>query len=252
MSNAYDTANASMQRIRSAATSAMQNDVMENLLVLTRLQNLAQAVVQPWLAASVAYEAKQLWGSITSNLSSIQSHHDWLSASRRSPQLLQQAAIQWQSVSTQQGQVVDAVRTNRNRVEQSQWDGQSQEGHLAHVSKKEQSELAFAESVARIVEGCELAGDITEGLLMRAIGMCAQAEMSCASARAAATASSPFARNWRMRRVNNALATLASQYQRVRNGDGWRNSAAHVATIFDENAQALKTLSGGRLQATAV
>lgn len=252
MTNEYDTANGSVQRIRATATTAMQNDVLENLLVLTRLQNLAQAVVQPWLAASIAYDANQLWGSINSHLSTIQAHHNWLAASRRSPQLLKQAVEEWRTVVNQQEQVVQTVRSNRNRVEQSEWEGQSQEGHLNQVSKKEQKELAFAESVERIVEGCDLAAMTTDGLLLRAIVMCGQAEASCSSARAAATAGSPFARNWRMRKVNGALASLASQYSQVRNGQGWRTNALKVSGIFDQNAQTLKALSGGRMQAIAV
>ncbi|GAA4905666.1 hypothetical protein GCM10025789_26240 [Tessaracoccus lubricantis] len=252
---AYDSLTQAHTKIRGLAFTAVRNDVIENFLVLTRLENLAQAALQPWIAAAIAADAAQLFGRITGRLSSIQGHHQWLGASRRSVSLLGEAAGQWSNVVAQQQQVVATVRANKGRISGGEWRSVARDAHLDTVSRKEQKELAFADSVGRIVEGCTMAQLVTKNLMTQAATSCNQALMQTSVARTAPSAHSPHARNWRMRKVNAALGQLDAFYARLEGGATWRGQAQKVARIFDENAetlQALHKLSGGPLRATAV
>lgn len=247
----YDAISNSLSSARSLAWTAMRNDVVENFLVLSRLENLGQTIRAPWIAA----EAVGLWISINSRLTAISAHHAWLGASRRSPDLLGEAAGQWGNVVQQQEQIVATVRANKGRIRNSEWTGDGQDSHVADVTRKERKELAFAESVERIVTGCKQARMVTNMLLERAVTMCATTELQCAVARTGPSATSPRARNWRMRKVEAILGQLETRYAALHRGDGWKDASLRIATIFDENAETLRmlhTMPGGPLRMTAV
>lgn len=257
MTDLYPRVDAQVQQIRELARLAMVNDVRENVLVITRLEKLAENILQPWYAASILADAYATWGRISAGLTGLQAHHDWLSASEKSPRLLMAAVTEWQSMVGQQKGVVQSVRRRRQIVQSSEWEGESQKGHVRGLSLREQKEVTFAESVEAIVGGCTRATNLTNALLAQALTFCGTATARCSVAGSAPSGSSPMPRNWRMRKVEQAVNQARAEYGRLQSGAGWRSEADAIGAIFQAHATTITALqamsrAGGPLAYTAM
>lgn len=260
MSNVtYASITKEVTTLRTLTGAALANDVKENLLVLTRLENLAQTALQPWVAAGIAADAIATYGRMMGQLEKLEGHHRWLEASATSPELLREATSIWESVVEQQLEVAESVGVNVKAIKEAFWEGRTHDGAVASGRANEHKAINFGHSVRSIVDGCDRARRLTENMLRTALALCAMATAGSAVAKISASSGSSMPRNWRMKHLERVIAGAATAYGNLQNSDSWSGEAEQIAKIFSEHSESLQALQkivggggGGRTMMSAV
>lgn len=236
------------------AQRAFNNDLLENFYVLARMAALGPVAVG--LSSLIMGDLVAVRSAVSQKLAIIESHFTWLKKSSQSEMLLARAVSQWTDIGVRQSHILAQVVDGNDRLARGDWSGESRGGYFRDVTGVENKETAFAESLARIVDGCERSRRLTEQL-MSAFNLSLGSTLGQSRpAEQGPSGGSMKARNWRLRHVDTQLGVLQSQLAGLRSKRDWAHLERDIASIFRAHSEVLAALrnvtGGGPTQVYAV
>lgn len=232
-------------QVESTAGQALRNDFVENAMVIARLQLSPAGLLTPALVAAVYGDMWLQHNKVQDNLRRTQTNLTWLQKSSRSNVLLSQAVTQWSQIANEQGAVVTEISAGQARLAGGRWGGDSRDHHLGHSADLQDKGATFAQSLQRIVQGCEMSNHLVARLMTKAGLVATTALTQGQSATVGPSAFSGQPRNWRLRTMVTVTETLSNEFVRLRAKTDWADAEARIARIFDDHADTLKQLLPG-------
>lgn len=246
----YETAKGNLAQLDARLQAAWNNDVQENLLVTARMLSDGN-LLAPAIGAAMMADAFAVYQSAAGRLRQIREYEAWLDRSASSATELTTAIEGWSDIGVKQSHIIAQIAAGKNRLSEGEWRGMSRGDHLAEVAKKQEKEAAFAKSLACLVDGCRMALDLTDWIMLKVSSHATAALLNTASATTRPSAASGQPRNWRLREVESRFGTLASHLLTLRNKGDWSSREKQIVDIFQEHADTLAALhtrgGGGRL-----